>query len=183
MGTVTFDWVRSSNLEHLCRPCMPGLLQLESTGASRARRRCLCDSTVVEPSHTFWLVSSVLSQWYSQSQGPFIIVAMPYCTSPLSKETTGGNNVFNCGDNVFSCGGNCWYCLCSKACLVGDLLMEDRFCLNCCCAALNVTMHLLVLLQPQCTHTQLLLLATVLVFHSLTALSPLSPRYTQAVLL
>ncbi len=26
--------------------------------------------------------------------------------------------------------------------------------------ALNVTMHLLVLLQPQCTHTQLLLLAT-----------------------
>ena len=30
-------------------------------------------------------------------------------------------------------------------------------------------MHLLVLLQPQCTHTQLLLLATVLVFHSLTA--------------
>ncbi len=30
-------------------------------------------------------------------------------------------------------------------------------------------MHLLVLLQPQCTHTQFLLLATVLVFHSLTA--------------
>ncbi len=30
-------------------------------------------------------------------------------------------------------------------------------------------MHLLVLLQPQCTHTQLLLLAAVLVFHSLTA--------------
>ena len=30
-------------------------------------------------------------------------------------------------------------------------------------------MHLIVLLQPQCTHTQLLLLATVLVFHSLTA--------------
>ncbi len=35
-------------------------------------------------------------------------------------------------------------------------------------------MHLLVLLQPQCTHThmQLLLLATVLVFHSLTAFVP-----------
>ncbi len=48
--------------------------------------------------------------------------------------------------------------------LCGDVL-SGWFCLNCC--AQCITMHLLVLLQPQCTHTQLLLYCTSV--HSLTA--------------
>ncbi len=64
--------------------------------------------------------------------------------------------------------------------LCGDVL-SGWFCLNCC--AQCITMHLLVLLQPQCTHTQLLLLATVLVSILSLLSSPLSPRYRQAMLL
>ena len=64
-SSSTIVWKRislkmKSSPEHLCKPCVPGLLQLESTRASRARRCCLCESTVVEPSHTCWLITSVL---------------------------------------------------------------------------------------------------------------------------
>ncbi len=71
----------------------------------------------------------------------------------------GWNRMFGCGDV-----------------LSGSVLFELLRCAQCNHAfacSLAATMH---------THT-LLLLATVLVFHSLAALSPLSSRYTQALLL
>ena len=52
-----------------------------------------------------------------------------------------GDDVVSCGDNVVSCGGDWLVVYCVEMCWV------DGF------AALNVIMHLLVLLQPQCTHT------------------------------
>ena len=74
--------------------------------------------------------------------------------SPLGKETTVHGDIVSCGgDDVVSCGGD-WLVLYCMEVLSGWGFLSQCICLFSC---------------SHNAHTQLLLLATVLVFHSLTA--------------